>query len=165
MSLRQETGTEWAAQGGGAGLWNRKGQSLFLAGRGPSSFSENAGTGTASSSHERVGTGYTASCLACVVQIYDKTKQKPQQTRRMGWKGLWAWVTEGGGQTFQGTGLKTLGNSQARAGGRSSGQNPWKPWGQEVFASQGWSQNLHCRGQVLYRAEPEGTPRVALCRD
>lgn len=69
MSLQQETETEWAAPGGGVGLCNRKGQSLFLAGWRPSRSAENASRGMAPSHHDRVVIPLTASLLEHTAQI------------------------------------------------------------------------------------------------
>ena len=58
-----------------------KGRVCFWLAGSPSRFSENAGTGTATSCHERVEAVYTASCPACVIQIKNKqTKKQKQKT-------------------------------------------------------------------------------------
>lgn len=58
-----------------------KGRVCFWLAGSPSRFSENAGTGTATSCHERVEAVYTASCPVCVIQIKNKqTKKQKQKT-------------------------------------------------------------------------------------
>ena len=66
-----------------------KGRVCFWLAGSPSSFSENAGTGTATSCHERVEADYTDSCPACVIQIKNNNKKTEtvKQTGIMGWRG------------------------------------------------------------------------------
>ena len=65
-----------------------KGRVCFWLAGSPSSFSENAGTGTATSCHERVEADYTDSCPACVIQIKNNKKTETvKQTGIMGWRG------------------------------------------------------------------------------